>query len=131
MTDYRTSLQDKLEKLEKERKRILTAIGVLDEIDSESPRSGPSSNGESRSGVKPGTITHAILSNLESSLEMLTTREIHVVVSQEREVSRPALYTALNRLRNGNKIFKEENLWGLTGCEYTNEPDSADHEDPD
>ncbi len=138
MTDYRASLQNKLDKLEEqlkkvveklkkveeERKRILSAIDVLDEIDSDT-----SSSGNSRSGARRGTITHAILSCLESSEEMLTTREIYDHVTQERTVSRPVFQTALHRLRKYSKIFKEDNLWGLAGYEYTNESESTDHED--
>ena len=130
MTDYRASLQNKLDKLEEERKRILSAIDVLDEIDSELSRSDTSSDDKSRSGARPGTITHAILSCLESSDEMLTTRQIYELVKQERTVSRTVLQTALHRLRKHSKIFKEENLWGLAGYVYESESDSTDHEVP-
>ena len=123
MLDYWTLLKMKLndiktraEELEEEQDRLLTALSVLEEINLEHHTDDPSP------GQKPllpagdaGTMIDAILRNLQSSLVMMTGRELHRKLASEREVSRGAVYTALKRLQQRGKTFKVDQNWGLVG----------------
>ena len=121
MTDYRSSLKAKLAKLDKERDRLLTALGVLDELDSETLHAKLSPNGVSRPETAIGTMIDAVVSNLQSSGQMMTARAIHEHLVQDREVSPAAVSTALNRLQKRGKVFREKRLWGLVGRDDSTE----------
>ena len=124
MTDYRSSLKSKLSDIEskradlaKESERLLLALGVLNEIDSELIRDKPSSK---QPKATDGTLIDSLISILRN--RPLTTNDIYQRVTLERETSKPSVNTALYRLRQRGKVFKEDDLWSLMEPEDSTEP---------
>ena len=113
MTYDRASLKAKLVQIDKERHRILTALGVLDGIDSEDRQSKVSalSSPYSKTG---GMLIDAVATLLESSSEMLSVQEIYGRIALERAVSSSAVIaTCLSRLKRRGKIFRKNGRYGV------------------
>ena len=110
MTDYRASIKSKLAELDKQRESLLSALGVLDEIDSVVIRDKTSSK---RPDATDGTLIDTVLNILIVRDQSMTTNDLYERVTLERETSKGSVNTALYRLRKRGKIFKEKNLWGL------------------
>ena len=121
MTDYRSSLKSKLADVDKERERLMSALGILDEIDSELIRNKFSSKQPETTG---GTLIDIIISIL--SERAMTTNDIYDRVTLDRETSKPSINTALYRLRKRGKVFKENKMWRLveptTSTEHQQRP---------
>ena len=116
MTDYRSFVESKLAELDRrrteieaEREQLTMTLGVMDEADAALVRH-----------ATPGTATSpaltpvpaAIVDILRSSGQM-TADDIYSRLLQEREVTRPHLYSALHRLKKRNTVFKTGKMWGL------------------
>ena len=108
MTDYRASMKSKLAELDKQRESLLSALGILDEIDSGVIRNKTSSK---QPEATDGTLIDTLFNILRG--QSMTTNDLYDRVTPERETSKPSVHTALYRLRKRGKIFKEGNLWGL------------------
>ena len=117
MTDYRASIKSNLAELDKQRESLLSALGVLDEIDSGVIRNKTSSK---RPEATDGTLIDTVLNILRD--QIMTTNDLYGRVTLERETSKPSVHTALYRLRKRGKIFKEENLWRLVEPTDSTEP---------
>ena len=140
MTDYRSFVESKLaeldrrrEEIEIERKRLANALSVLDEADDATRRHQAIMTADTPVvGVAPMPAT--IVSLLRSSGQMMTADEIYGKLSQEREVTRAYMYSALHRLKMRNTAFKAGKAWGLVGRddrENADAVDSAGHEEPE
>ena len=108
MTDYRASIKSELAELDKQRESLLSALGVLDQIDSGVIRNKTSSK---RPEATDGTLIDTVLNILRD--QTMTTNDLYERVILERETSKGSVNTALYRLRKRGKIFKEKNLLGL------------------
>ena len=133
MADYRGFFESQLadidrrrSELEDERQRISTVLRSLDEADAamgssetSQPVKGETSQpvkGETSQPVQKATgipLPAAIVGLLRSS--MLTSEEIYTRLSDEREIPRANMYSALHRLKKGGKAFKANDKWGLAG----------------
>ena len=116
MTDYRAFFKSKLvaveskqADLEKEREGIISALGLLDEAESESIR-------EKISPKKPiatnGVTLADTLVRVLGEREMMT-NEIYELVVLKHETSRKTMAASLYRLRKRGKIVGEGGLWRL------------------
>ncbi len=121
MTDYRSFVESKLADidrrsavLENERKRLITAIGVLDEADSASGGVATARPAET-TNPDPPPVTSAIVNILMSSGRMMTTNEIHDSLQQDHKVSRDLLHSGFYRLKKRGVAFQDGKKWGLVG----------------
>ena len=121
MVDYRRRLESKLRRLEstikpleEERKRLMGALSVLQELDSEDIQTQLSENVSSQPTSKPGTLIEAVARVVESSGRLMTVKEIKSELSKERKASRGAVYTCLSRLRDRGVVVQHgPRLWGF------------------
>ena len=115
MADYRSRLESKLKALEskikpleEERNRLMAALSVLKELDLEDTQGKSPEN----AGASKGTLIDAAAKVLESSDEMMTTREIEDRLKQDRIVSKGTVYVALSRLKDRGVVIREGRYWG-------------------
>ena len=123
MTDYRSFVESKLADLDRrraeieaEREQLMTALGVMDEADASERRTAVVA---AATIPRPTPVPVAVTGILRSSGQMLTADDIYNRLSDEREVSRPHLHSALHRLKTRNIAFKAGNMWGLVGRDDT------------
>ena len=123
MTNYRSSLESKLADIEaklvdlnEEKERLLSALGVLDEIDSGLIRDKTSSK---HPGAKGGTLIDIVFSILRE--RSMTANDIYKRIGLKREASKASMHTALSRLRKRGKVSKEGDLWGVVGSNDSTE----------
>ena len=119
MTDYRgffkaklADIENRFAALESERTEVLAVLKSLDAADAALARKAPSPE---RNGTSVPAMPTAIIGILRACGRMLTADEIYTRLADEREVSRPHLYSALHRLKTRNKTFKANKKWGLVG----------------
>ena len=126
MADYRSFVKSKLNEIEKERERFLSALSVLDEADSVNLRSVLTNGRSSQPESKPVTVSSTILEVLESSGPK-TTREVYDIVSPKCETVTPkSTYTSLHRLRGRGKVVKEGPHWKAVSAPTA----SSEHQQP-
>ena len=118
MADYRSFVESKLAdidqrraKLEKDRERLITALGVLDEADA----SGGDATARPAETTTPDRppVTTAILNILKSSGRMMTADEIHDSLLQDHKVSRDLMHSGFYRLKKRGTAFNDGKKWGL------------------
>ena len=124
MADYRAFCKSKLVAVEskqadlkKERERILSAIGLLDEADSESIR-------EKISPKKPIATNDVTLADTLVHVlgeRPMKTNEIYERAVRQHETSRNTMAAALYRLRKRGKIVGKGGLWRLPETTASNE----------
>ena len=139
MTDYRSFVESKLadldrrrEEIEADRKRLMTTLGVLDEADAsrrQPPPTAETATTTTGPAPAPVPVPATIVGLLRSSGQMMTADEIYGRLSQEREVTRAHMYSALHRLKKRNTAFKTGKMWGLVGRDDRTAADSVGHED--
>ncbi len=118
MTDYRAFIKAKLAGLDEERERLLTAIGLLDEAESESIREKISpKKTTTTNGVTLADTLVRILGERE-----MTTNEIYGHVVLTHETSRHTMAASLYRLQKRGKIVGKGGLWKLLGSTDSTEP---------
>ena len=118
MTDYRAFFKSKLVEveskqadLEREREGILSALGLLDEADSESIR-------EKISPKKPIATNGVTLADTLVHIlgeRPMKTNEIYERVVRQHETSRNTMVASLYRMRKRGKVVGKNGLWGLPG----------------
>ncbi|MYN66039.1 MAG: hypothetical protein F4X11_13560 [Acidobacteria bacterium] len=121
MTDYRSFVESKradlvrrrealdrqLQEIDNEQQRLEAALSVLDEADASREAS-----------LHPASATvplPAATLKLITRDGMMTTDDLWGYLSQERDITRGHLHTALYRLKKRGTIFKSGNAWGLVG----------------
>ena len=116
MTDYRAFFKSKLVEveskkadLEREREGILSALGLLDEADSESIREkiSPKKPIATNGVTLADTLVHVL------GERPMKTNEIYERVVRQHEKSRNTMTAALYRLRKRGKIIGKGGLWRL------------------
>lgn len=124
MTDYRGFFESQLADVEKrraaldsERDEILAVLKRLDAADAAMARKAPSREKKVTVGTAWTTVPMpaGIIGVLNAAGQMLTAEEIYNGLSNERDVPRSHLYSALHRLKKRGKVFKADNKWGLVG----------------
>lgn len=124
MTDYRGFFESQLADVEKrraaldsERDEILAVMKRLDAADAAMARKAPSRQKNVTAGTGRTTVPMpaGIIGVLNAAGQMLTTEEIYNGLSNERDVPRSHLYSALHRLKKRGTVFKADNRWGLVG----------------
>ena len=136
MIDYRSFVESKLadldrrrDEIEIERKRLVNAISVLDEADDAARRHQTVPATATSATTRATPLPAEIIKILRSSGQMLTADELYGRLSQEREVTRAHMYSALHRLKKRNTAFKAGKAWGLVGRDDRNAADSAGYDD--
>ena len=125
MTDYRAFCKSKLVEveskqadLERERERILSWLGFLDEADSESIRGKISPKKTiATNGVTLADTLVRVLGEGE-----ITTNEIYERVVLKHETSKKTMVASLYRLRKRGKVVGKRGLWRLPGSTASTEP---------
>ena len=122
MVDYRIrlesklkSLESKIKPLEEERKRLMGALRVLQELDSEDIQDEIPKDNNSLKTASVGTLIDAVTRIVELSGRMMTTKEVDDRVARERKVAKGSVYIALTRLKKRSVVFQDGRRWGLTG----------------
>ena len=110
-------MKSKLAELDKQRESLLSALGILDEIDSGVIRNKTSSK---QPEATDGTLIDTVLNILRD--QSMTTNDLYDCVTPDRETSKASVHTALYRLRKRGKIFKEGKLWKLVEPTSSIEP---------
>ena len=127
MTDYRAFFKSKLVEveskrsdIEREREGILSALGLLDEADSESIRGKISPQKHiATNGV---TLADTIVSVLRERERAMATNEIYERVVLKYETSKKTMVASLYRIRKRGKVVGKNGLWGLPGSTDSTEP---------
>ena len=125
MTDFRAFCKSKLVEveskqadLERERERILSALGLFDEAESESIRGKISPKKTiATHGV---TLADTIVSVLGE--RAIATNEIYERIVLKYETSKKTMVASLYRLRKRGKVVGKGGLWRLPGSTASTEP---------
>ena len=121
VTDYRgffesqlADVENRRAALDSERDEILAVLKRLDAADAAMSRKAPTPEKKvtARTTVQ---MPAGIIGVLNAAGQMLTAEEIYNGLSNERDVPRAHLYSALHRLKKRGKVFKADNRWGLVG----------------
>ena len=124
MTDYRAFFKSKLVEVESkqadlkmEREGILSALGLLDEADSESIREKISPQKHiAKHGV---TLADTIVSVLGE--RAMRTNEIYERVVLKYETSKKTMVASLYRMRKRGNVVGKNGLWRLPGSKGSTE----------
>ncbi len=118
MTDYRAFFKSKLVEVEskqadlkREREGILSALGLLDEADSESIREKISP--QKHIATHGVTLADTIVSVLGE--RAMRTNEIYERVVLKYETSKKTMVASLYRMRTRGKVVGKNGLWRLPG----------------
>ena len=118
MVDYRSRLESKLnaidskiKPLEEERARLMGALSVLQELDSENAEAKTSKDDNSQTSTLRDSLIDTVAKILESSGRMMTTREIEDQLEPDRKVARGSVYIALTRLKNRDVVAQDGRKW--------------------
>ena len=117
MTDYRASIKSKLAELDKQRESLLSALEVIDGIDSESIREkiSPKKPIATNGVTLADTLVHVL------GERPMKTNEIYERVVEQHETSRHTMAAALYRLRNRGKVVGKGGVWRLPGSTASTE----------
>ena len=118
MTDYRASIKSKLAELDKQREPLLSALEVIDGIDSESIREkiSPKKPIATNGVTLADTLVHVL------GERPMKTNEIYERVVRQHETSRHTMAAALYRLRKRGKVVGKGGMWRLPGSTDSTEP---------
>ena len=118
MTDYRASIKSKLAELDKQRESLLSALGVIDGIDSESIRGRISP--QKHIATHGVTLADTIVSVLGE--RAMVTNEIYGHVVLKYGTSKKTMVASLYRMRKRGKVVGKNGLWGLPVSTDSTEP---------